>query len=433
MSKALQAQLYTILKAQVSPQEKATLIEVISPPDLHDFKEAVRGVVNEVVVEKMYLLMYSDSKKPTYPIEKMIFGYPYWSFDPEIMSVLVQAIDSGYDSAITILANVSTAIHDPRGCHADTKPLMHLCIERGQMDYVRILIDHGADVKCGEIKQEIKRKAALFVAVEQPYNHDLMEMLLQHGADVNHKTVFGSPLRYATSRNNTQAVKWLLDHNADASEIDPNSYNQTILTAIPEKCDPEIIKMLLDNGAQMALYENFHPLHRAVMSHSPEAVAVLLEHKADPMIRDCYNNTPLHHAIKEVDFATIETLMKYGVTLNDQPTKTLPKSPLHIAVEYNLPTVVEWLLAHNADPVALDFNGRTPATTAIVEYKTYTPHYKQPAEQVQKLLADAIAKMQSSSAAAAVDVNIEEMPQEPFAQEEDCASLLALPIEFLAD
>lgn len=378
----LKSNLEDIFLSSDSIAEKVERIERIDIITLHCFKDAITSsqidIIGEIQ-EIIYLYTYAPNQTLIFP--------PTIKFTlslADIMPVLTEAIDKGYSKTIGILANVSAI--EPYHYAPDGKVLLNKFIEQGQIKYARALLNHGA---------EVNNSGALLEAIKGSYNLDIFEMLLQHKADV-HKSSSGSPLSYAFRYNNTQAMQWLISKGADAGALVDG---ETILKSCPHKpfgldhrdtnrCDTNIIRILIDNGAKMEPYKNLSPLLFFITHGHSEAVAFLLECNADPKASYYGGYTPLKAAMSASDFGTMETLLKFGVTLNYPATKLETQLPLHYAVSVNKVDCVQWLLGRNADPAALDFNGTTPAQTICLRL-----HYnegKAKALEIQKLLADAI-------------------------------------------
>jgi len=130
--------------------------------------------------------------------------------------------------------------------------------------------------------------------------------------------------------------------------VDPNvredDKGATPLHVAAEYGYSEIVEVLLEHGADPNIRDKYGetPLHVAAAFGNSKVVEVLLEHGADPNARDDYGATPLHYAAA-FDYPKI--------------VKSLPKdlsdydaTPLQGAVEFNYPEVAKLLLEHGANP-----------------------------------------------------------------------------------
>ena len=128
-------------------------------------------------------------------------------------------------------------------------------------------------------------------------------------------------------------------------KADPNIISRNGATALSEAAgssSPEMVALLLEGGADVNPgFDTQPPLCLAVANgRKVSIVRMLLEHGADPNLRDAKGYTPLHYAVR------IE--MRKAVVV-----------------------VVDLLLLHGADLFALDPTGRTPLEVAGPEMAAY--------------------------------------------------------------
>jgi ankyrin repeat protein len=82
-----------------------------------------------------------------------------------------------------------------------------------QTDIARLLLDHGADVNR---RDEIGRTALWIAAGSRPPQKEIMRLLLDRGANANTQESIGlTPLMFAASWGTEETVQMLLDHGAD--------------------------------------------------------------------------------------------------------------------------------------------------------------------------------------------------------------------------
>merc|ERR1711998_733640 len=81
-------------------------------------------------------------------------------------------------------------------------------------------------------------------------NTEALKILLDHGADANQGDVNGwTPVLVASFKNNTEALKILLDHGADAHSAESSGMTPVCAAAVQQN-STEALKMLLDYAAQ---------------------------------------------------------------------------------------------------------------------------------------------------------------------------------------
>ncbi len=103
-------------------------------------------------------------------------------------------------------------------------------------------------------------------------------------------------LHSAVQHCDTNTVVTLLDHGANVNETFGS--NTLLNTAIAFKCPIDLVRVLLDRGAdpnyQQTLGDDYTPLYMAVWAGNEDAVKLLLERGADynMMTASCYACSP---------------------------------------------------------------------------------------------------------------------------------------------
>ena len=123
----------------------------------------------------------------------------------------------------------------------------------------------------------------------------------------------GTPLHVAVFLGHTAIARLLLDHTANANDLDMGA--ETPLCVAVRSGNLDIVQLLLSYGADLnALDERgYSPLHEAARSQKLNLVELLLKGGADVNIRNMDNRTPLHEA-KILDIAQL--LLSHGADLN---------------------------------------------------------------------------------------------------------------------
>jgi ankyrin repeat protein len=163
-------------------------------------------------------------------------------------------------------------------------------------------------------------------------HNEVAQFLLEHGADINSCTAFGTtPLHLASRRGHLKIGKWLLDRGADVN---------------------------------FATYEGRTPLSLASANGHFEFARILLEHNADADSRDDEGSTPLHYALRNENIDVIQLLHDHGVDIRVYYQNGKTSTPLHFAAAGGHLEIARKLLELNAEVNSRNNYGSTPLLLA---------------------------------------------------------------------
>ena len=204
-------------------------------------------------------------------------------------------------------------------------PFIHHC-QKGNIDVVLSLINRGCDINkrhfsgmngldyvCDQGHYDLLLRLLNLPQIRNLINPigmrsplafccsrghcDIFDVLIENGADVNHKDQFdNSHLRYAMSNNNPVIIRHLLDNGADVNHVNLN--NDTCI----HTCDItlECLDILLCYGGLALINKQdnggYTPLYVAVDCGNIDIISRLLDCGADPDISDFEGITPLEYA-----------------------------------------------------------------------------------------------------------------------------------------
>ena len=207
------------------------------------------------------------------------------------------------------------------------------------------------------------------------------------------------------------AIKYIMTHQRKINE--KNWKNQTPLHVVLSECNPyyyahynqairqNIAQCLIETGANLSATDEQEntPLHVAAREDWPTVVGLILccgDQRRKCKMRNNHGQTPLHLASTsdvaalliphtQIDEVYANHLFHIAATKNWVSvleaifTKSIDrnsrlalcnapdenrKTPLHLAIERNAFDAAEWLLNQDANPTALDSDGRTPMSYA---------------------------------------------------------------------
>ena len=197
--------------------------------------------------------------------------------------------------------------------YSKSTPLIQ-AIKYKQTDIINYLLENNADVN---LKEELTGFTPLMASL-----HDITitELLIEKGADIEAKDDDGiNALVYASTYNNEEMVKFLLEKGADANTVCEIENEHTDIASTPlmnaaYRGNTNIINMLLENGADIN-YTTDYGMTALMMASSFnqfEAAKVLLENNADTSVTDEYGRTALDLSKLEDYKDIVELLEKYN-------------------------------------------------------------------------------------------------------------------------
>ena len=156
------------------------------------------------------------------------------------------------------------------------------------------------------------------------------------------------------------AIQLLCEHKANSNIQD--TFNETPLMTAVQDSNVEVVKVLLDHGADPNIGKestNEYPIHMAIKAgyygqhkYTPEIAILLLKHSANPNVSypNC-NNTPLNVAIECQQTDIIQALINSGADKHHRNYTT--RTPLEIALQYpyyqKLPNIIDLLSDNKVD------------------------------------------------------------------------------------
>lgn len=270
-----------------------------------------------------------QSKAPVVPLHIACF-----TENREIAKLLLQHKVDPYVMKLSIFA----------ACKKGDKELLRLLLEKDEYKNVNL---------------QITDDLTPLLAACRFKHPEIVELLLKKGADVYVETSAGyCPIHIACKAGCLKSAELLLEH--DIKQIDLQATNElfTPLMVASKKNKPEIVKFLLEKGANKKLFDlyGFSAIHLACMHNSLEATSQLLENDETKYINflDESGNTPLIWATAYNNKEVLKFLIDKKADINIKDTTGY--NAFHIACEEGHLEIVKQLL----DPFKDQINLKTP-------------------------------------------------------------------------
>lgn len=158
-----------------------------------------------------------------------------------------------------------------------------------------------------------------------------------------------TPLLAAAEEGHLEAVKCLLDAQADVNFQDTSGFHALYLSAGAPHHSQNLVKLLLAERADLQLQNNagYTALHNACGSGEVPALQALLDAGADWNAKSKSGSAPVHVAVINDQPLILEALQTRGANL-DMPAFG-GNTPLHEGVMQNNPGIIQKLLDLRAD------------------------------------------------------------------------------------
>ena len=237
-----------------------------------------------------------------------------------------------------LIQNSPDLINDPG------QRLLYVAASAGQLQVVNFLLDHGADINL------VSGGDTPLNAATTHGNKAMVELLLSRGADVNARVTTGGIALHTAVDNGFQAVaETLLRQHANVNAHFPTANREeTPLHLAVKKSYPNLASLLLKYGADINATnsDGRTPLFHAINFSRPELVQKLLTAGANPNLQSAEGRTPLSYAAEQGNSEMIQMLL----AAKADPNAGTLNLPLLMSVRQGNLKACELLLAGGASP-----------------------------------------------------------------------------------
>ena len=265
----------------------------------------------------------------------------FYDLASELLIVVAEHLESEKD--ISSLAQVDRRTAQAiipylyrHNIHHSESTALHWAAEHGQTGTLQHLINQGVNLNL----TNGSFCTALFLATIFR-RFDIVELLLDAGADPFAPVRGGSPLHYAAGTGDTTMVNRLLAKGVDASGRDKTG--GTAVHSAVRANRYGMVRFLLDAGVDPDAEDNVGdtPLHVAATWGRREIAGLLLQRGADPIRTNVEGEMPLHLAVLNKK----DDMVRFFVEIKAIPTMEYSQGiSLRLSVSYYGHTTVVDLL-----------------------------------------------------------------------------------------
>ena len=248
--------------------------------------------------------------------------------------------------------------------------LLSAAVQEFQLDTLNVLVALGYDVSMRNSYDNVGMHVAAMVGNEQAFSV-LLGDFTNNGVftNINVQNKDGrTPLMDAFKNGEIFIATQLLQHGADPTIKTNDGETVLMMTGSPSlEYEKDLIQWLLDAGAKSSDVSNFGntPLIAAARNGYAEIVKVLLDDNADVNATDNYGRSALLESARFAkDMEVITLLVKSGADINAVDNDRNTALSLAAASHLDSVEVVRGLLRLGADSSMKNFDGMTPIQIA---------------------------------------------------------------------
>ncbi|KAF6828204.1 hypothetical protein CPLU01_08683 [Colletotrichum plurivorum] len=234
----------------------------------------------------------------------------------------------------------------------------------GLTDFMELLLDHGADIN----DEDNNSGNALMRAVDYD-EREAVELLVKRGIDTGHRDVYGRTALHSSSCNRSwRSMEYLLAHVPDLDVNARGRSGETPLHDSAWKLDARGASLLVDAGARCDIQnsDGQTPVDIAVLRNRPDILEILkrakgyIEDAPDARLR-----SSLSDAVIGDPSDVLQARIAKAILQEINASSAFAGTALHEACRHGRADVVGMLLRAGADMSVTNSFGRTPVDKAI--------------------------------------------------------------------
>lgn len=298
-------------------------------------------------------------------------------------SLLIKAMSSldfaklPSDQTIVILQRLIALGEDVNFCEENFTPLF-MAVQLNRPDLVKFMLESGAKSSTVIANPHNEFVVTIFDALRNCTNKEVIEILLENGADLNSETL----METVVVAKNMEAIKMLAKKGVSLNVANPKNYTVALMTAVASFDDSQV-KEFVELGADINITDSFgrNVLATCVQKDRFELAKYFIEKGANVNYVDKFGESLLSffidHQQKVADLKDLKEQMEFlaflknsGLNINFQNPTNGQTAVVHAIGRENSDIWVSLLVAmKDIDNNLQDNDGKTALIRAVEEKK----------------------------------------------------------------
>ncbi|QGI80032.1 hypothetical protein CEK25_006761 [Fusarium fujikuroi] len=338
------------LKASLKAEESEEKLEVVENqekniPQEHPSEEVTR-----------------DDQEATNPEPDEPTSGPYdW-----LMMPMHRAVRSGMIDVVTKLLELGVGPEPTKGTTPNGSSFIYTTLINSHVNIAKLLVDAGASPSA----KNVQGYTPLHVAARWS-SGETVEFLLSCGVSIaDRDLVDRSALEIAVIWGDFTTLEVMLSRKDEIERMEYEPDLHPVNLAV-ENENKRCLALLLSHGfnPNVVTPKGDTALRMAIQARRLDICKMLLESDADPDLTPDKVNTPLIQAISEGDLDIVKLLIENKATIDKReapPDDGWSRTPMQVAVDWNRPEIVQYLIEKGADPDARDSDGIPVIGSAVL-------------------------------------------------------------------